>query len=191
MPQLSEVHRGQAIEMLMQGQLQNQVAGHFGVNVSTKERLVRRLQETGGLADRPRSGRPRVTSRRQDRYIVVSHMHNRRLTAVECAPNIRGNHGRSINSKSVRNRLRKLGIRASRPYVGPHLTPARRQRRMAWVAAHAPRRFSLRQWRQVFFTDESRFSLYRSDGRQRVYRRNGERFADASVVERNRFGADQ
>ena len=149
MPRLSEVQRGQAIEMLIQGQLQNQVARHFCVNVSTIERLVRRLRETGRLVDRRRSGRPRVTSRHQDRYIVVSHMRNGRLTAVECALNIRGNHGRPINSKTVRNRLRELGIRARRPYVGPHLTPARRQRRMAWVAAHAPRRFPLRQWRQA------------------------------------------
>ena len=93
MPRLSEVQRGQAIEMLKQGQLQNQ---HISVNVSTIERLVRRLRETWRLADRPRSGRPRVTSRHQDRYIVVSHMRNRRLTAVECALNIRGNHGRPL-----------------------------------------------------------------------------------------------
>ena len=59
---------------------------------------------------------------------------------------------------------------------------------MAWVTAHAPRRFPLKQWRQVFFTDESRFCLYRSDGRQCVYRRRGERFADSCVVERDRFG---
>ena len=188
MPRLSEVQRGQIIEILMQGQLQNQVARHFGVNVSTIERLVRRLRETGRLADRPRSGRPRLTSRRQDRYTVVSHMRNRSLTAVECALNIGGNHGRPINSKTVRNRLRRLGIRARRPYVDPHLTPARRQRRMALVAAHAPQRFPLRQWRQVFFIYESRFSLYLFDGWQRVYRRNGERFADTCVVERDRFG---
>ena len=74
------------------------------------------------------------------------------------------------------------------PYVGPHLTPAQHQHRMACVTAHAPRRFPLRQWRQVFFTEESWFNLYRSDGRQSAYRRNGERFANACVVERDRFG---
>ena len=37
----------------------------------------------------------------------------------------------------------------------------------------------MRQWRRVLFTDESRFTLYRADGRRRVYRRRGERFADA------------
>ena len=46
----------------------------------------------------------------------------------------------------------------------------------------------MRQWRQVFFTDESRFTLFRPDGRRLVYRRRGERFADACVLERDRFG---
>ena len=64
MVRLTDVQRGRAIALLMQGQRQQQVASHFGVNVSTIERLVRRLRETGHLADRPRSGRPRVTSRR-------------------------------------------------------------------------------------------------------------------------------
>ena len=59
---------------------------------------------------------------------------------------------------------------------------------MAWLTAHAPRLFPMRQWRRVLFTGESRFTLYRADGRCRVYRRHGERFADACVVERDRFG---
>ena len=46
----------------------------------------------------------------------------------------------------------------------------------------------MRQRRRVLFTDESRFTLYCTDGRRRVYRRRVERFADACVVERNRFG---
>ena len=62
MVRLTDVQRGRAIALLMQGQRQQQVANHFGVNVSTIERLVRRLRETEYLADWPRSGRPRVTS---------------------------------------------------------------------------------------------------------------------------------
>ena len=47
MVRLTDVQRGRAVALLMQGQRQQQVANHFGVNVSTIERLVRRLRETG------------------------------------------------------------------------------------------------------------------------------------------------
>ena len=87
MARLTEVQRGQAIALLMQGQTQRQVAMQFGVNVSTIERLVRRLRETGRLADRPRTGRPRVTTRRQDRAIRLAHLRNRYVTATETANN--------------------------------------------------------------------------------------------------------
>ena len=62
MAMLTDVQRGQAIKLLMQGQTQQQVAMQFGVNVSTIVRLVRRLRETRRLADRPRTGRPRGTT---------------------------------------------------------------------------------------------------------------------------------
>ena len=187
MVRLTDVQRGRAIALLKQGQRQQQVANHFGVNVPTIERLVRRLSETGHLADRPRSGRPRVTSRRQDRTIGLAHLRNRHLAATETALNTVGTHNRQISLKTVGSRLREIGLRACHPYVGLLLTQARRLHRMAWLTAHVPRLFLMRQWRQVLFTDESRFTLYHADGRRRVYRRRGERFADACVVELDRF----
>ena len=149
MVRLTDVQSGRAIALLMQGQRQHQVSNHFGVNVSTIERLVRRLRETGHLADRPRSGRPRVTSRRQDRTIRLAHLRNRHLTASETALNTVGTHNRQISPKTVGSRLREIGLRARRPYVGLPLTQARRLRRMALLTAHAPRLFPMRQWRRV------------------------------------------
>ena len=116
------------------------------------------LLETGHLADRPRSGRPRVTSRRQDRTIRLAHLRNH-LTATETALNTVGTHNQQISPKTVGSRLRENGLRARRPYVGLPLTQARRLRRMAWLTAHAPRLFPMRQWRRVLFTDESRFTI--------------------------------
>ncbi|KAL7865993.1 hypothetical protein SRHO_G00112400 [Serrasalmus rhombeus] len=43
-------------------------------------------------------------------------------------------------------------------------------------------------WRGVLFMDESRFSLYKADGRLRVWCCVGERFADVSVVNRVAHG---
>ena len=127
MPRLTGVQRGQAIALLMQGQRQQQVALQLGVNVSTIERLIRHLRDTGRVADRPRRGRPRVTTPRQDRAIHLAHLHNRHVTATETVLTTVGNHNRHIHPKTVRNQLR-----ARRSYIGFPLTHARRERRMAW-----------------------------------------------------------
>jgi transposase len=79
MPRLTEVQRCQFIALLMQGQRQ-QVALQFGVDVSSIERLVRPLKDTGNDADRPRQGRPRVMTPRQDRAIHLAHLRNRHVT---------------------------------------------------------------------------------------------------------------
>jgi transposase len=178
MPRLTEVQRGQAIALLMQGQRQQQVALQFGVTVSTIECLVRRLRDTRRVVDRPR-----VTTPHQDRAIHLAHLRYRPITATETALTTVGNHNRHIHPKTVRNRLREFGLRTRRPYIGFPLTRARRVRRMAWLAAHGPRQFPMSNGDGVFFTDESRFTLSRPDGRHR-----GERFADACVLERDRFG---
>ena len=88
----------------------------------------------------------------------------------------------------MRNLLRETGIWARCPYVGPLLTQTRRMRRMVRLTAYAPRRFPMRQWKQVLFTDESQFILFRRAGLSSIYRRRGEPFTDACVIERDWFG---
>ena len=188
MVRLSQLDRGRAIALILQGRSQRDVAQQFGVHESTISRLVQRLIATGRLTDRPRSGRPRVTTQRQDRRIRLVHLRNRLRTATETAREVIGTHGRRVCPRTVRNRLREFDFRPRRPYVDPNLTPRRRQRRMQWLRAHAPNRFRLADWRRVMFSDESRFLLQRSDRRQRVYRRLGERYSDACVREVDRFG---
>ena len=120
---------------------------------------------------------------RQDSDIHLAHLRNRHVTATETTLTTVCNHNRHIHPKNMKNRLREFGLRARRPYIGFPLTRARRARRMAWLAAHGPRQFPMRQWRRVFFTYESRFTLFRPDGRRRVYRRRGERFTDPCILE--------
>jgi transposase len=45
------------------------VADHFRVNHSIIVRLMQRFRQTGNVTDRPRAGRPRKTTPREDRLI--------------------------------------------------------------------------------------------------------------------------
>ena len=169
MPRLRETDRGRATDLLMQGFSLPQVARQLGVAQSTVSRLRQRLRATGRVADRPRSGCPRETTRRQDRAIRLAHLRDRFRTAVETASNTPGRDNNRIHHNTVRIRLKEVGLYARRPYVGPQLTNRRLQIRMHLLLRHNLRQFPMHRWRRVLFSDESRVSLYRADGRKRVY----------------------
>ena len=149
------------------------VARHFRVSPSTITGLRDRLQQTGTTADRSRSDRPRVTTSDQERHIVT-------------ARGTMGHHNARISDQTVRNRLRGFGLRARRPYHNPLLNRTRRYTRLQWVTQRL--HWRVQEWGRVLFTDESRFCLSHGDGWVRVWRRERERFADACVVEQDRWG---
>ena len=187
MPRLNEHSRHEAIGMLRAGASVRQVAGAFGVHYSTVYRLQQRLQVTGTVADRPRAGAPRITTPRQDRAIRRQHLQDRFQTAASTARATQGQRGGPISSRTVRRQLADANIRCRRPHRGPILTDHHRRERRVWAAN---RGFLGRgtAWRDVVFSDESRFCLSHQDGRIRVYRRAGERYRDGCVLQRDCYG---
>ena len=115
----------------------------------------------------------------------TQHLRDRKRTAARTARETRGGHGVQIRKQTVLRRLKERGIQTRRTYVGPKLTRRHRQARLTWCRNR--RYWNAAQWRQILYTDESRFSLEHADGRTRVFRRTGERYADACVVEADRF----
>ena len=162
------------------------IAQQFRCHVRTIERLLNHFRQTGTTSDGPGTGCPRVTTQHQDRHIRTTHLRNRFIPATVTARTTPGTHNQRISDQTVRNRLREVGLRPRRPYVGPNLTLRHRRNRAQWVTVH--QRWRLLQWRNILFSDESRFCLERRDGRVLVYRRRNERYADACVMERDRFG---
>ena len=101
-----------AIGMLTAGMSARDVARHFQPRYeSTINRLLNRFQQTLNVADRPRSGRPRKTTLREDRFLKTSSRRNRFLATDT-----------RVCDRTVRNRLHAARLKARRPYVGIPLT---------------------------------------------------------------------
>ena len=130
MPRLDPATRNIAIGRLQTGVSQNEVTRPLNVNQSTISRLWNRFQQTGSTNDRQRSGRPRIITPGQDRYIRVFHLRHRIVATSTTAARIPGL--RRMTSQTVHNRLRQHGIRPRRPYFGAVLTPLHKRERVRW-----------------------------------------------------------
>ena len=144
--------------MLNAGTSATVVSQHFGCTRKTIKRLRRRFRVTGNVADRPRSGRTRVSTAADDHYIVLQHLCNRRLTAAATGKRY------GIHPQSVRNRLRQnvQPIRAYRLYFREILSRRHRTARRDWCRRHL--NFRCADWDLILLSDECRFNLSFVDG---------------------------
>ena len=132
MPRLRENDRVQAIVLLASGVSVSDVARQFHCHRNTINNLRQCFRQIGSLKDAVRSGRPKVTIPRQDRYITSTHLRNRFKTAKNTGIQF------DISRQTILNRLRKNAdpIRAKRPYVGHIIRPRNRNLRLLWARRH-------------------------------------------------------
>uniref|UniRef100_A0AAZ3S855 Transposase Tc1-like domain-containing protein n=1 Tax=Oncorhynchus tshawytscha TaxID=74940 RepID=A0AAZ3S855_ONCTS len=174
MPRVPAHLHERALGMLQGGMRTADVGRAINCNVRTVRSLRQRYRETGRTADRPRSGRPRVTTPAQDRYIRTSHLRDRYRMATTTARVTPGMHNPFISAQTVHNRLREAGLRACRPVVRQVLTRHHWQQRRLWAQTH--RCWTRQDWRKLLFTDELWFCLFGGGDRIHIYRQRNERY---------------
>ena len=183
---LSDVDRGRALAWFQDGVSKREVSRRLQVSISVIVRLIQRFTATGRVQERPRSGRPRSTNAREDRLIERHALQTRASSSNIIRRQFRVATNINISQQTIRNRLHAFNLRSRRPAVRLRLTPAHRAARRDFCRRHV--RWTRRQWSQVLFSDESRFTMNHNDGRLKVWRRPGERFIDATVQEKVAFG---
>ncbi|EFN77123.1 Transposable element Tcb2 transposase, partial [Harpegnathos saltator] len=81
--------------------------------------------------------------------------------------------------------LKENGLLVRRSADVPSLTRHHRVAQLDFAVNH--RYWTHVDWSNVLFSDESRFALFSPNGRERVYRRVGERFTNCTVSERHSY----
>jgi transposase len=164
--------RATAVVLRKEGYSYAEIAEKLGgVSRSSVLRVCQKFEQLGNVRDRPRSGRKRSTTAQDDRRMVRIVLKDRRKTSKEvCA--ILNDSGVKVGARTVRARLVKAGLKARIPRKKPLLNLEQRQRRIRWAKDHV--NWTDDMWAKVMFSDESRISLFGSDGIHYVRRRVGE-----------------
>ena len=161
------------------------ISNVLGVARNTVNYAIRRYNETGEYGRRQGSGRPRCTNERDDRYAVSTVLRNRHLPATIVAHRLAEVRNVIVSARTIRRRFHEVGLVSRRPATGPALEPRHRVARLQFARQHI--NWTRADWESVLFTDESRFALRSSDGRDHVWRRCGERYAPCTMSPRISF----
>ncbi|ELU16984.1 hypothetical protein CAPTEDRAFT_201866, partial [Capitella teleta] len=183
---LTALQRELSRSLLDRGVKPGTIARQMECNASTIRCLHQRAAETGSTTDRLRTGRPKVTTERQDRQIRRAQIQNRFKIAVVTARGTREIHNRLLSARTVSRRLQELRLRSRIRYRGSILNAERCHRRLQWTRFH--QRWTLQRWRSVLFTGKGRICLVMSDRRRLVWRTWGEQFWDCCIQEQDGWG---
>lgn len=163
---LTTAEANRAIGMLQAGSNQSEVARMFQVSNSVISRLKSRFENTGDVSERPRTGRPRKTTGAQDRFITLSVRREPLSTCRQIVHRVIETHGIQICKETVRTRLASVNLKSRRLLRRVPLTRNDMAARLAW----ATERLNWgEEWRNVLFTDESRYGRFSDSRRVRVW----------------------
>ena len=174
---ISEAQRWQIIGMHSTGMSCKAIGRQMGYHYIVVSRLVRKHIQTNNVKDLPRSGRPRVTSDRDDRALqrLIRRMPFATSPVLEqhWLPN------RRLSTRTIRNRLKSAGLKSKRVIKRPLLLDRHRWTRLAWCLAR--RGWNLRTWRKIHWSDQNRFLLHVTDGRMRVWRHKNTAYSPRNI----------
>ncbi|KAL6470420.1 hypothetical protein MHYP_G00215390 [Metynnis hypsauchen] len=139
----------------------------FGVS-PTISKLKANFHITGDVRDKPRSERPKKTTPEEDRFLTLSVLRYRRLFSTDLQSRFAGRYGRRLSAQTIQNRLHTANLQSHRAARRPAMTALHHQTRLRWCRQHV--HWNLNMWKNVMFSDESRFCLRQLDRRVKVWR---------------------
>ena len=145
------------------------VAGKENVSASTVSRINARYGANHQFeAKSPRPGRPSKISE-SDAQKAMQMLSSGK---AKNASDLKRKLFPDIHVDTVRKALKKRGLNAYQRESKPLLTRGHRQKRTDWAERHCY--WSEEDWCAVIFSDESKFNVFGSDGRDWCWRRPGE-----------------
>ena len=172
-----------AIVMLEGRMTVNDVVVSFGVHCTTIWRLAQRFRTTGAVKDRPRSGRPKRPTPREERYIRITAGRDCLLPATSIVDRVRRGTGVCISVQAVRNTLNACRFKSRTRHKGMELIVHHKRESNACANQYMRRNF-----RTVVSLDESRFTLKFADGSIHDWRRPGESCVEVCAMPVVLFG---
>ncbi|GBL80408.1 Transposable element Tcb2 transposase [Araneus ventricosus] len=182
---MGDSERWWAVGRIEAGQSITDAAVFFGVHHSVISRLWKQFQTSQTVVRRPVAGRPRVTIPAEDRYIAVVAKQNRRSTSTRVKSIVAAAIGKTISATTVRRRLHMNGLYARVSLLRVPLSVQYRGARLKRCHQHV--NWTISDWGNVMFTDESRFALQLDDKRVRVWREQGTRNRPENITEHHAF----
>ncbi|XP_028433596.1 uncharacterized protein LOC114555427 [Perca flavescens] len=138
---------------------------------STIYRIIKNFKKRGSILVKKASGRPRKSSKRQDRLLKRIQLRDRSAISAELAQEWQ-QAGVNASARTVRRRLLEDGLVSRRAAKKPLLSKKNIRHRLIFFRRKYGE-WTAEDWGKVIFSDEACFQLFGASGKRPVRRRKG------------------
>ena len=161
MKPISQQCRLDVINLVQNGLSDRQIAVQTGLGRSTVQRIRKKWHPEHPT---PAPGRPRILSATQERIIVRSITSGKADTSETVRKAINTEHGILVSTQTIRNILKKNGLKAGPKIKKPLLSARHLKLRLDFARKY--KHWTIEDWRRVVFSDETKINRLGSDGRK-------------------------
>lgn len=166
---MTDFELGQIVALHDVGWSMRQIAKKMGRTHPCIMKFLKKYKARGTCTRVVGSGRPRLTTPRDDRRFVAIARAKRNISARHIAFEA----DIDVSKQTVIRRLGEAGMKSCVACKKPLISEKNRKQRFAWCKAHLT--WTKEQWRQVLWTDESPYTL-RWKGKKLVWRQKWEKY---------------
>lgn len=135
----------------------------------TVRSVINRFKGKKNLDSKPRTGRPRKLNDKEQRCVVKFVKKDPTITSSSIATQLKNQFDKTVTPRTVQNVLREAGYNSRVPRKKPYISKTNQRKRIEFAREHQNK--DLDFWRTVIFSDESKFNIFRCDGRISVWRK--------------------
>lgn len=165
----------------------NQIATELGFHPSSIKNCCVRFQSNGTITDRYRSGRPKISTARDDRNLIRLVRQNRKLSSEKLAVAWKLSGNKNASPLTVRSRLQDERYDWKAAAKKPRLSIKQKKDRMAFCKEH--KSWGPDKWRSVVFSDEMNIEVDNRKGRVMLRRMAHEKYNDDCILKRTKQGS--
>jgi transposase len=129
------------------------IAAYLHCSISVVRKWIQRYEETGDVEELEHTGRPSIVNSKTDKQLVDLLEKQPELSSKTLSVSLK-RKGVDISDRTVRRRLKAVGLTYGSNLSKPLLTGTHCAKRLAWAEENINR-----DWKVVLFTDESTFNI--------------------------------
>ena len=150
------------------------IAAFLPCSFPTVSRVLKRIKEENSFESKLKSGRKRVSTKRDDRRLF----NFTKKTKLQLW-RIYSKNGMWPQEGAVRRRLRENGLKRYSATPKPKLSSSHLQQRLLFCKKYE--NWTVEDWRTIVFSDEVNIEAAPNGGRRKVWRIPDEKFSDFAI----------